>query len=144
VSWDDLAGRGDGDADAVRELTRRMEEGLRGETINLGRQDDALDVLAAYVRFNAVRVGRLPEAERVLAVRGLSRGMCGLGARDWRDWRPVARDVSAHSRKLEALGLRPDQLSQPQNSAAVWTLRQLVVLIPLAALAVPGAIAYAP
>ncbi|HEV2149428.1 MAG TPA: lysophospholipid acyltransferase family protein, partial [Longimicrobiaceae bacterium] len=41
VAWDDLAGAGGGEAAAVRELTRRIDEALRDVTVNLERWEDA-------------------------------------------------------------------------------------------------------
>lgn len=145
VQWDDLAGRGDGDVEAVRELTRRIDEALREVTINLERRADERVVLAAERIFNAERGVHLPEPERVRALREVSLGLSRLRAEGPGGWRPLAREVAAHSRKLEALAMAPDQLDQPGGRvAALWTLRQIVVLGALLLPAAAGAIAYAP
>jgi len=47
VSWDDLAPRGRGDRAAVRELTDRIDQALRGVTLNLESWEDRILVEAA-------------------------------------------------------------------------------------------------
>ena len=145
IPWDDLADRGDGDGDAVRELTRRIEEGLRGVTINLERREDAPLVLTAERIWNAERGQRLPERERLRGVREVTLGLAKLRSAGSDDWLPLARSVAAHGRKLEALGMRPDQLEQPASrSAARWTVRQIPILGALLLPAILGAVVYTP
>src|SRR5690606_20684364 len=69
IGWDDLSGRGEADVEAMRELTRRIDAGLRQVTVNLERREDARLVFAAEQIFNAERGVQLPEAERVRALR---------------------------------------------------------------------------
>ncbi|MBV9110003.1 MAG: 1-acyl-sn-glycerol-3-phosphate acyltransferase, partial [Gemmatimonadetes bacterium] len=76
VAWDDLAGTGPQDRDAVRELTRRIDEALHDVTVNLERWDDAPLVETAEAVYAAelpvehapdARVERLGEAAEALA-----------------------------------------------------------------------------
>lgn len=143
IAWADLARRGDTDAAAVRELTRRIDEGLREVTLNLARSEDAEVVLAAVQIYNAELGVRLPEREQVRALREVTLGLSRLRAGDREDWLPVARAVRLHARRLATLGLQPERLSRPGGRAAVaWTLRQTLVFGLLLLPALVGAIVY--
>ncbi len=145
VAWDDLCARGEADAEAVRELTRRIELGLREVTINLERREDAAIVLRAEEIFNAERGVKVPERERVQALREVTLELARLRGGGEGEWLKVARAVGAHGRKLEVLGMRPDQLAQPGGRAAlIWTLRQTLLLAVLFLPGVAGMIVYAP
>lgn len=137
VRWDDLAGTGPEDRDAVRELTRRIDEALHEVTVNLERWDDAPLVETAEAVYAAelpvehapdARVERLGEAAEALArVRAERRPA----------WQRIARDVAAHGRILRVLGVTPAELKARNraDAAAGWALRQL----PFFALGAPVA-----
>jgi hypothetical protein len=144
IEWDDLAPRGESDPSAVRELTARIDAGLREVTINLERREDAGVVLAAEEIYNAERGVRLPEPEQVRALSEVSRALAILRAGDRDDWLPLARKVRHHSRRLASLGLRPHELGRPGGRAALgWVTRQATVLALLLVPALIGAVIYA-
>lgn len=137
VEWDDLAAAGPDDWEAVRELTRRIEEALHEVTVNLERWEDAPLVETAEAVYAAelpvddagdARVARLGEAVDALAL---------VRARNRADWNQVAREVATHRRVLRILGMTPAEL-KGRNRAPVaveWTLRQILFF----ALGVPAA-----
>ncbi len=143
MPWDDLAGRVDG-FEAARELTRRIDEGLREVTLNLERWEDAPlvewaeEVYAAELGVEgggAGRVGRLGEAAGTLA---------RLRRDDGGEWRSVAREVSRHGRVLRALGLRPADLHADAGvpTAARWARRRLAFFLGGVPLAAAGAVVF--
>ncbi|HSU14626.1 lysophospholipid acyltransferase family protein [Longimicrobium sp.] len=141
VAWDDLAGTSPDDRDAVRELTRRIDESLHEVTVNLERWDDrplvemAEAVYAAELPVEAAADARV--ARQVEAAEGLAR----VRAEGRPEWRRVARDVAAHGRVLRVLGLTPAELkASPRADAAIgWTGRQIAFFglgAPVAALGI--------
>jgi 1-acyl-sn-glycerol-3-phosphate acyltransferase len=137
VAWDDLARCGEGDADAVRELTQRIDAAIRQSTINLAQWEDAPLVECAMETWEAeqraepepaARIARLAEATRILAaVRAAPDAETAL----------VLRDVAMHQRRLARLRLRPADLVADVSTArgVNWALRRLPLLLPLWALA---------
>lgn len=143
IEWEDLAARGEGDPSAVRELTARIDAGLREVTINLERREDAGVVAAAEEIYNAERGVRLPEPEQVRALSEVSRALAMLRRGDREDWLPLARKVRHHARRLARLGLRPHELGRPGGRAAVgWVVRQTAALSLLLIPALFGAVTY--
>jgi len=65
LDWDDLAHRGSEDGDAVRELTARIDAGLRAVTVNLGSWEDRPLVECAVRIWEAERGTPSREAERL-------------------------------------------------------------------------------
>ncbi|HET7463130.1 MAG TPA: 1-acyl-sn-glycerol-3-phosphate acyltransferase [Longimicrobium sp.] len=128
VAWEDLAASGPEDRDAVRELTRRIDEALHEVTVNLERWDDAPLVETAEAVYAAelpvddagdARVARLGEAAEALT---------RLRAGNRAEWNRVAREVAGHARILRMLEMTPEEL-KARNRAPValrWTLRQLL------------------
>jgi len=110
IEWGDLVGRAEDDREAVRKLTDRIEEGLRGVTVNLERWEDGPLVEAAeriwalhhpHDRSAAARVARLEVTTRLLArVRG-SGDEAG---------RALYTDLKRHLRRLRRVGLAPAHL----------------------------------
>ncbi len=136
VSWDDLAGRGEDDADAVRELTGRIDAALRRQTINLAAWHDEPLVDAAIriweaetgVRFSATeRLGRTADVTRLLAMIRVGRNDADL---------ELVREVQAHRRRLTRLGLRPADLGADTGSrrAIGWAVARLPLVLPFWAL----------
>jgi len=138
VAWDDLAGRAEADADAVRELTARIEKGLRAVTVNLERIEDRPTLECAEAIYAAeqgldtsahTRVARLRQASETL--------------RRLRDAEPervdrVFRDVESFAWVLGVLGIRPRDLDDTVRlrSTVGWTLRVFGLLLvggPIAA-----------
>jgi glycerol-3-phosphate O-acyltransferase / dihydroxyacetone phosphate acyltransferase len=130
VAWDDLVGASPDDTDTVLELTRRIEQALRKNTLNLEQWEDRPVLECAEAIYaaefdsdtgdpdHARRLERLQVAADVLA--RLRR------ERDAR-WRALAEEVERHHRRLRWLGLRPSDLNGTPGAGAVvrWGLRTL-------------------
>ncbi|HYH81113.1 MAG TPA: lysophospholipid acyltransferase family protein [Longimicrobium sp.] len=144
VAWDDLAAAGPEDRDAVRELTRRIDEALHEVTVNLARWDDAPLVETAEAVYSAelpvddagdARVARLGEA---------AEGLARLRVENRDEWNRVVRQVAAHARVLAILGLTPAELKARNRTpvALRWTLRHLLFFGIGAPAAAAGIVAY--
>jgi 1-acyl-sn-glycerol-3-phosphate acyltransferase len=135
-AWDDLAARGAGDKEAVRELTRRIETSMRAVTVNLQDWSDAQLVQCAARVWHAEFGGEddlRSEIERVhLTTAALARLRAGHDQR----WRHVARGLRGHDRLLARLGLTPETLHLQVSPEAtlMWLVRRipLLLLLPLA------------
>jgi glycerol-3-phosphate O-acyltransferase / dihydroxyacetone phosphate acyltransferase len=141
VPWDDLAGRGEHDADAVRELTARIDRALHAVTVNLERWQDAPLVETAEAVFTAELGADPSPAARIARLRGATTALARLRRERPGEWEPLARQVRAHARTLRLLGMTPAQAKAEVGlaEAGTWTLRQLGVprmLLPVAALGV--------
>lgn len=139
VHWDDLRAAGPESVEAVRELTRRIDEALREVTVNLERWEDAPLVECAEEIYAAERGMEDDPAERVERLRDATEVLARLRSGDREEWKPIAREVSRHRRVLRALGLTPADLRARTDlrTATGWTLRQLAFFAvggPLAAL----------
>jgi 1-acyl-sn-glycerol-3-phosphate acyltransferase len=141
IEWDDLASRGGRDADAVRDLTDRITDALRGVTINLERWEDQPLIECALDLWEVDRGAAVDPAERIARLEITTRILAE--ARATRD--PVAatlaRDVESHRRRLRRLRLRPADLGADVSWARgrSWTARRwLLALPPVAVLALAG------
>ncbi|MBV9773372.1 MAG: 1-acyl-sn-glycerol-3-phosphate acyltransferase [Gemmatimonadetes bacterium] len=139
VPWADLRDAGTEDVEAVRELTRRIDDALREVTINLERWEDAPLVECAEEIYAAEWRMETDPAERVERLREATETLARLRTEEREEWKPIAREVSRHRRVLRALRLRPADLHSRagMRTAASWTLRQLAFFAlggPLAAL----------
>jgi 1-acyl-sn-glycerol-3-phosphate acyltransferase len=136
--WSDLASRAD-EKFAVRELTARIDGAMRRVTLNLDSWEDAALVHVAEQiwaaehgspRDSEATVSRLAMTANVLQ-RFRSRGDA--------DWRMTARELRAHARMLQRMGLSPQALKEDVRwpAALRWMLLRLPLLaaIPLASLA---------
>ena len=137
-AWDDLAGRGPNDKEAVRELTRRIDTSMRSVTLNLHDWADEQLVRCAEQVWRA-EFGAAPdpraEIERLnAATDALARLRLGEDDR----WRRVARELRAHDLLLVRLGLTPHALKEDvsRTAALQWLVERLplLALLPLAAL----------
>lgn len=129
--WDDLAGRGPRDREAVRELTRRIEHSMRTVTFNLHDwQDEQLVRMAEQVWRAEFDADRDPHAEMV-RLRTTTNALAKLRLGQDSSWRAVARQLRSHERVLGRLGLTPTTLrsSIGPGGAAVWVLRRLPLLL---------------
>lgn len=141
IAWEDLSRRGPSDAEAVRELTRRIDEELRAVTVNLERWEDAPIVEAAEA-IHAAEFGVAADpAERIERLRTTTEILRRLRAAGDPAWQALAADVAAHARLLHGFGLAPDDLrGRPRLSSAVpWSVRQLLFVgLPSVALGIVG------
>jgi glycerol-3-phosphate O-acyltransferase/dihydroxyacetone phosphate acyltransferase len=140
VAWSDLAGAGEDDVAAVRELTRRIDQALHDVTVNLERWEDAPLVETAEEIYAAELPTQAGPAARVARVREVTERLAELRTGGDGDWRALARDVQGHARILRVLGLRPRELAaaaEGRGGLAAWTARRLAFFLlggPIAAL----------
>ncbi len=132
VEWDDLVSRGAEDRAAVRELTRRLERGLREVTINLERWEDRplVDSAAAVWQAERAEVGGEPGS--VAVPRAVAQILADLRRTGDPVWRQLARDVDRHRRRLAVLGLEPTDLDAKVDlgSGAAWLVKSLPLGLP--------------
>jgi glycerol-3-phosphate O-acyltransferase / dihydroxyacetone phosphate acyltransferase len=127
VPWDDLAGGVVPDAEAVRELTARIDAALRRVTVNLEDWDDAPIVHTAEAVY-AAETGADPGPHaRILRLKAITDSLHALRTEGGGEWESLARDLTRHDRRMRALRLRPPDLrSRPGlGSIARWTTRNV-------------------
>lgn len=143
VAWDDLRAHGD-EPDAVRELTGRIERGLREVTVNLESWEDAPLVETAEEIYRAETGAGGGPGATVSRMAQLGDALARVRADDRGEWREIAGDVRRHDRVLRRLRIRPHQLAEPEPGAAArWVPRQAGWFAALALPAAAGAIVYA-
>jgi glycerol-3-phosphate O-acyltransferase / dihydroxyacetone phosphate acyltransferase len=146
VSWSELAPAGE-TADAVRDLTARIDAALRAVTLNLERWEDAPLVETAEAIWAAERGGAAGDAEQLRRLEAGTRRLAELRRSGGGDWDPLARRIVHHGRLLERLGLTPAQLHGDPGvlDAAAWALRRFPVANAFAlAAGVAGAVLFWP
>jgi 1-acyl-sn-glycerol-3-phosphate acyltransferase len=137
-AWDDLAARGIGDKEAVRELTRRIDASMRAVTLNLHDWRDEQLVRAAESVWRAEFGAPLDARDQLGRLHVITDALARLRLGGDSDWRRVARELRLHDRILTRLGLTPFTLNEQVSTEAafVWVLRRLplLLMLPLAAL----------
>lgn len=125
VPWDDLVGRPESDVGAVRELTDRIELGLRSVTVNVERLEDRRTIECAEAIFASEQKLDTSQETRVRRLREASERLARL-----RETQPeaVARlfaDVESFAWTLDVLGIRPRDLDRTArlHSKVGWFLR---------------------
>lgn len=146
IRWGELAGRGEEDPEAVRELTRRIHEGLSRVTVNLESWADFPIVEGAEAIHHA-EYGRGRSGNPVRWLARMRRTASILEAARTREGtvqEELARDILRHTRVLDTLGLEPADLHQVPRAAvaARWTLKNLVFFGLAAPLALVGAMIF--
>jgi glycerol-3-phosphate O-acyltransferase/dihydroxyacetone phosphate acyltransferase len=138
VPWSDLAPAGVQSAEAVRELTRRIDESLREVTINLQRWEDAPIVECAESIYCAEFGARRDPVRRVAHLRQATEILARLREEQSDEWAALVRDVSRHARILKRLRLEPADLrvTPTRRDTLRWSVRQL----PSVALALVAAL----
>ncbi len=141
IVWDDLAARGARDGDAVRELTDRIDAAIRQQTLNLAQWEDAPLVDGAMEIWEAEQRAAPEPAERIARLAATTRILAEVRAEPDATTEALAREVTAHVRRLTRLGLRPADLGLDTTgrTAVGWaTLRIPLLLPPWIAVAVVG------
>jgi 1-acyl-sn-glycerol-3-phosphate acyltransferase len=141
VEWGDLASRGAADADAVRELTQRMDQALRRVTLNVERWEDAPIVECAEAVWRVERGGSDEPHERLERLRIASELLSHIRRNPRSRWVPLARAVRHHARSLARLDLTPGDLESDLSvdTAVRWSVRRLpLLLLPVFAVAAAG------
>ncbi|HEY5610654.1 MAG TPA: 1-acyl-sn-glycerol-3-phosphate acyltransferase [Thermoanaerobaculia bacterium] len=120
IPWDDLRGRAEDDADAVRELTARIEEGLRQATVSLETWEDAQAVdVAESVYAAEFELEKDPE-QRHERFRQVAGALARLRSKDPDRIEPILESVLRFSKVLGDLRLRPEDLHLAPRPRTVW------------------------
>lgn len=132
VSWEDLAGAGEDDRDAVRTLTARIEAGLRGVTLNLERWEDRPLVEAAESIWSVGRSAAPGPAEQVRRLDVTTRILAFVRRGGEHRWEALTRDLATHVHHLRALRLTPSTLGADVGTGAAlrWSAARLYLLGP--------------
>jgi len=142
LAWGDLASRGPEDADAVRELTSRIEAALRDVTVNLNSWEDKPLVDCAVRIWETERAAPSRDAERLSRMKFTTKALADVRATGDEAGLALAEDVRRHGRRLERLGLRPSDLVADVGAGrgVSWAARRFLLFLPLGvAFAVLGA-----
>ena len=145
IAWGDLATRGPDDAEAVRELTARIDKALRGVTVNLNAWEDKPLVETALRVWEAERDTPSRDAERLQRMEFTTKMLARIRATGDPAGLALIHDVRRHDRRLRWLGLRPSDLRADVGTdrAVSWAARRLHLLLPLGLLvAAIGAILF--
>jgi 1-acyl-sn-glycerol-3-phosphate acyltransferase len=135
IAWDDLVPLGQ-TAEAVRDLTARIDFALRRVTLNLESWEDAPLVESAYAIF-AAEFGLSDSAAAQLArIRAGTRRLAELRRSGDDRWRKTARGILRHRRVLARAGLTPADLhASPSLRAAAWRAGRVIPFLTALALA---------
>jgi len=125
VPWDDLAGRPESDVEAVRELTDRIERGLRSVTINAERLEDRRIIECAEAIFSSEQKLDTSQETRVRRLRQASETLALLRETEPEAVERLFTDVDRFAWTLEVLGIRPGDLDRSArlHSKVGWFLR---------------------
>ena len=147
VVWDDLAAAGVDDAEAVRQLTARIEGALREVTVNLEHWTDAPIVECAEAIWAVERGAKADPAERVERLRVASTLLAELRRVPGAAGASLVTAVKRHARVLGRLGLTPADLHADLRSEAAfaWSVRRIpLVLLPVVLVAIVGFVVWWP
>jgi 1-acyl-sn-glycerol-3-phosphate acyltransferase len=130
IVWDDLASRTPDDVAAVRELTARIDRGIRTVTLNLARWEDEAVVRTAEATWAAARNADPSPAAHVARLAVATDALAHLRASGDQQWAALALDVEEHGRVLHAMGMTPASIHVNTDLAAAarWALRRLRVV----------------
>jgi 1-acyl-sn-glycerol-3-phosphate acyltransferase len=136
-AWDDIAGRGPNDKEAVRDLTRRIEASMRTVTLNLHDWTDEQLVRCAERVWRAEFAVSTDARDEMARLHAATNALAQLRLGEESRWRPLARALRAHDRVLTRMGLTPHTLKEQVTSeiALRWTLSRIpqLAFVPLAA-----------
>ncbi|MBK5098612.1 MAG: 1-acyl-sn-glycerol-3-phosphate acyltransferase, partial [Gemmatimonadetes bacterium] len=140
VEWADLSGRPEDDAEAVRELTHRIEDALRDVTVNLERIDDRAVIECAEAVYSAELGQDRNHQERVRRTRQATEGLHALRQQDPARAAKLVARVRGFANSLSVLGLSPRGLeaSARPRAAVGWSTRNLVYFLVGAPIAFVG------
>jgi 1-acyl-sn-glycerol-3-phosphate acyltransferase len=144
VEWADLNGRAEEDAEAVRDLTGRIERALRDVTINVERLEDRPTIECAEAVYAAeLGLGRSPE-ERIQRMRQASETLSRLRREKPEGIEPVYSQLRRFSWALGVLRLRPEDLDRPMRTRAAigWTIKVFGLLLVGGPIAAAGAVVF--
>lgn len=144
VYWDDLAGLPEDHAEAVRDLTGRIEAALRGVTVNVERWEDLPNIECAEAVYAAeLDLARTPD-ERVRRMREVSETLAAYRREDPERIDGLYRAVDRFRRGLDRVGLRAGDLDEVPDAATAigWFARRAVLFLVGGPLAAAGAVLF--
>ncbi len=130
IQWDDMAGRSPEDRDAVRELTDRIDAGMRRVTINLERWEDEPLVSGVAAIWQAERPGGTDPAIHVARVETVTSLLSKFRKHPDARSTQLIEDVTTHCRGLGRLGITPGELKADVRlrASVKWGLRRFYLL----------------
>ncbi len=146
----DLDENGEPPRDSVRELTKRIESGLRNATLNVGTESERDTVVRAEALFSSVYRNLLfkqPLTQSFLHLQKLAEKYELLGRNEPEKMRALNSRMMDYETELRSSGLTPESLSLQQHPTwyvfryLVLRLVAIGVLLPLAAI---GTIIHSP
>lgn len=147
VPWDDLAEATVDDRDAVRELTQRIERGMRLVTVNLERWEDRALVDTTEAIWAAEREPSPDPAEQVRRLGVITAGLSSVRRGTDPDGHALVEDVSRHGERLARLRLSATSLASDTGIAtsARWLARRFYLAsLPAMLVAATGYVAFLP
>ena len=145
VDWADLAPRDADDPEAVRELTRRITEALRGVTVNLEQWADRPLADCAVRVWEAEFPSEQGRPARVSRLRTTTTLLAQVREDGSGRWDELVKNLATHCRRLQRLGLHPADLKADVSltRGLRWSTRRLL-LLPAAAIALLGYLVFWP
>lgn len=140
VDWDDLRGRPEEDADAVRELTERIERALRNVTVNLERAEDGPVIECAESVYAAEFDLERASKDKIRRMRQATDTLRRLREDDPEAAAQIFADMAEFTDSLTVLGLSPRSLeavARPR-AAASWSVQNLIFFLAGAPIAFIG------
>jgi len=131
VEWRDLSERGETDESAVRELTHRIDQSLRGVTWNLEQWEDAPAIACAEAIYAAEY--RLPDdgEERMGRLGALANGLRALRSVSPARSEALLASLVSFQKRAARLGVEPEDLSMTPRwgIAARWAMTRASLLL---------------
>jgi hypothetical protein len=130
IPWDDLAGRPESEVEAVRELTDRIERGLRAVTVNVERLEDRRIVECAEAIFASEQKLDTSQETLIRRLREASETLTRLREADPERVERLYADVDNFAWTLDVLGVRPRDLDREArlHSTLGWAAKVLGLL----------------
>jgi glycerol-3-phosphate O-acyltransferase/dihydroxyacetone phosphate acyltransferase len=144
LQWEDLATRGEGDTDAVRTLTDRIECALRDLTINLERIEDGPLIACAEAVYAAeLDLDRAPE-ERIRRMREATERWRELREEEPQEVEALVDRLRSFAAALAALDLSPKGLEATARPrvAVGWSARNLAYFLLGTPVALVGSVVF--
>ena len=141
VEWEDLSSKTVGDVEAVRELTRRIDESLRTVTVNLEDWEDKPVVECALSIWETANDKAPDPAASVARLKITTQILRAVREAEEPKYESLIRDIREHGKRLERFGLTPRDLRRDTKATAAisWSARRLFLLsMPSALMAAIG------
>lgn len=130
IDWTDLADASPEDRDAVRNLTGRVETGLRTVTLNLDSWADQPIVECAEEIWLAEHGGGEDEISTLARLRATTDILARMRQSPDEEWMPLVNQVRTHDRRLRMVGLKPRDLkidTGPRRNL-IWAARRFYLV----------------